>query len=400
MPNQNQDNEMPEITKRLSWRVWLAAIIVVLTAIVLYLLWSMWNSKSLDEQLAAIEAARAIPDSENAATIYNKLLQDPNATSLLDNWPQFLNQASEELTFKEPWLSKDYAKLAAWIREKQPVIDRLLEASKFAQCRFPIERPLPANHAMRKWTYLLKRAANNDIGDGRIDDAIDKWRCLLQMGNHLCQQPLFDAHMVAIAIEALALRQTTAFLVQGNADEAHLSRIEAFPLHTEDNWAAVLEEITPAEKLAEESWKGQMGFIERIRYIYVYEGYRSGKNPDIGKIRSQYHELLAISRGLHVLVALRRYKNRHGRWPESLDQIESQVPAEMFVDPFGSTLAYKLADDSFTLYSKGPNELDENGKRKDGCDDCPIWIPPTQEQAPKLQNTDPNQGETTKELIK
>jgi len=390
----------PGTTKRIPRRVWLAVIVVVLTAIVLSLLWSMWNSKSLDEQLAAIEAARAIPDSENAATIYNKLLQDPNATSLLDNWPQFLNQASEELTFKEPWLSKDYPKLAAWVKEKQPVIDGLLEASMFDKCRFPIQMPLPANHAMRKWTYLLRRVSNNDIGDGRIDDAIDKWRCLLQMGHHLRQQPLFDAHLVAIAIEAVALRQTTAFLVQGNADEAHLHKIESLPLHTEDNWASALEEITPAEELAEEKWKGQMEFIERIRYIFVYEGYRSGKNPDIGKIRKQYRELLAISRGLHVLVALRRYKNKHGRWPQSLDQIQSQVPAEMFIDPFGSALIYRLADDSFTLYSKGPNKLDENGKRKDGCDDCPIWISATQEQAPKLQNADPNQSETTKELIK
>jgi hypothetical protein len=372
MPNQNQDNEMPEITKRLSWRVWLAVIVVVLTAIVLCLLWSMWNSKSLDEQLAAIEAARAIPDSENAAVVYNKLMQTPHATTLVE----------------------------AWIKEKQPVIDALLEASKFAQCRFPIERPLPANHAMRNWASLLKLATIDDIANGRIDDAIKKWRCLLQMGHHLRQQPLFDAHLVAIAIEAAALRQTTVFLVQGDADEAHLHKIESLPLHTKDNWAAVLEEITPAEELAEENYKGQMGFIERIKYTFGYAGWKSGKNPSIAKIRSQYRELLARSRGLHVLVALRRYKNRHGRWPESLDQIQSQVPAEMFIDPFGNTLAYKLADDSFTLYSKGPNKLDENGKRWDGCDDCPIWIPAAQEQVPKLQNTDPNQGEKNKELIK
>jgi len=392
---------MPEITKRLSWRVWLPVIIVVLTAIVLCLLWSMWNSKSLDDQLAAIEAARAIPDSENAAVVYNKLMQDPNATTLLDIVPRFiLNKTSEELALIKPWQSDDYAKLAAWVKEKQPVIDRLLEASRFEKCRFPIAIPLPENHLMRKWTFLLRRVSNNDIGDGRIGDAIDKWRCLLQMGNHLRQQPLFDAHLVAIAIEAIALRQTTVFLVEGNADEAHLRRIEAFPLHTEDNWAAVLEEITPAEELAEEIWKGQMGFIERIKYVFGYDDFGRIEDRDIDSIHKQYHELLARSRGLHVLVALRRYKNRHGRWPQNLDQIQSQVPAEMFIDPFGNALIYKLADDSFTLYSKGPNKLDENGKRWDGCDDCPIWISATQEQGPKPQNTDSNQGETTKELIK
>jgi len=216
------------------------------------------------------------------------------------------------------------------------------------------------------------------------------------MGDHLRQQPLFDAHLVAIAIEATALRQTTVFLVEDNADEAHLRRIEAFPLHTEDNWAAVLEEITPAEELAEDIWKGQMGFIERIKYTFGYAGFRA-KARDIDMARRQYHELIARSRGLHVLVALRRYKNKHARWPDSLDQIKAQVPAEMFIDPFGNPLAYKLTKDTFTLYSKGPNKIDENGKRRNDCDDCPIWIPPAQKQQAIQPNADPNKSETTKE---
>ena len=49
----------------------------------------------------------------------------------------------------------------------------------------------------------------------------------------------------------------------------------------------------------------------------------------------------------------------------------------MFLDPFASTFAYKLIEDTFTLYSKGPNKIDENGNRHKGGDDCPIWIPKT-----------------------
>ena len=385
MSKKNQDNDNTKTTKRKKMRICLAAIVVVLTAIIACFLWSLRNSRSVDERLAAIEAARAIPDSENAAVVYNKLMQNPNATSLLLDWPQLTSQASEELTIKEPWLSKDYPKIALWIRGKQPVIDGLLEASQFEKCRFRIQMPQQAYRAMRSWTFLLRRVAYNDIGDGRIDDAIDKWRCLLQMGNHLRQQPLFTDHLVAIAIEAVALGPTTDLLVQGNPQEAHLRKIEALPLHTKDNWAAALEEIMPAEELAEEIYKGKMGFIERIKYVFGYAGLRS-KDLDIGKIRRQYHGLIARSRGLHVLVALRRHKNKHGRWPETLNQIRPQVPAEMFIDPFGSALAYNLTGDSFTLYSIGPNKLDENGKRRNGCDDCPIWIPKRPKK--KEENTD------------
>jgi len=385
MPKRNQDNNNPQTAKRNKKRIWLAVAIVGLTAIIACFLWSLRNSRSVDERLAAIEAARAIPESENAAVVYNKLMQDPNTTSLLFDWPQLSSQASEELTIKGPWLSKDYPQIAVWVKEKQPVIDVLLEASKFEKCRFPIQMPQQAYRAMRNWTFLLRRVAYNDIGDGRIDDAIDKWRCLLQMGNHLRQQPLFTDHLVAIAIEAVALGQATDLLVQGNPEEAHLRKIESLPLHTKDNWAAALEQIMPAEELAEEIYKGEMGFIERIKYVFGYAGLRS-KDLDIGKIRRQYRGLIARSRGLHVLVALRRYKNKHGRWPESLDQIKSQVPAEMFIDPFGSALAYKLTGEAFTLYSKGPNKLDENGKRRNGCDDCPIWLPKMPKK--KGENTD------------
>jgi len=398
MPEQKQETDNPKTTKRKKKRVWLAAIVVVTTAIILCLLWRSWSSESVDEQLAAIEAARAIPDSENAAIIYYKLLQDPNATSLLDYRPQLLDQDSDNLTSKEPWLSKNYPELAAWIKEQQPVIDRLLKASKFEKCRFPIAVDwLPTDRltAMRKWVFLLRRAANNDIGDGRIDDAIDKWQCLIQMGAHLRQQPLFVEHLVAIAIEAVALNQTVVFVVEGDANESHLQKIETFPLHTEDNWTAILEEVLPAEELAEQKMKEQLALLERIKYEFGHKLFGSMRDPSLDSIRKQYRALLAISRGIHVLVALRRYKNKHGRWPQSLDEIEPHVSAEALIDPFNDgPFVYRLTEDAFTLYSKGRNRIDENGKYRDPFDDCPIWPPRGRKPKTKAENADTNQSNT------
>ncbi|MHC4745462.1 MAG: hypothetical protein ACYS8Z_26405 [Planctomycetota bacterium] len=312
MPEKNQNNEAPKTAKRNRKRIRLGIILGVLTAIITWSIWSAWNSKSIEQRLAEIEAARAIPDSENVAILYNKLMQTPNATDLVE----------------------------AWVEEKRPVVEALIEASEYEKCRFPIQMPLPANRAMRHWAFLLKHAVNDDIPNGLIDDAIDKWRCLLQMGNHLRQQALFSELIVAMAIEAIALNQAKAVLVQGNPDEAHLSR------------------------------------IERIKFRFGYTNF-GRRTPGIDKIRRQYYELLARARGIHVLVALRRYKNNHGRWPETIDKIRAQVPEGIFLDPFGNALAYKLTEDGFTLYSKGPNKIDENGERHNGCDDCPIWVPKT-----------------------
>jgi len=394
MPEQNQENKKPENIKRTKRRVWLAAIVVAITVLIVCLLWSRWNSNSVDERLAAIEAARAIPDSQNAATIYNQLLQDPNATSLLDTRPGFLDDDSDNLTARQPWSGKNFPELAVWLKEQQHLFDRLLEASKFDKCRFPIaidpvqrSQPSQPYRAMRKWTFLLRRAANNDIGEGRIDDAIDKWRCLLQMGNHLRQQPLFLEYLVAIAIEAVALNQTVVFLVEGNADETHLRKVETLPLHTEDDWTAVLEEVLPAEELAEQKLKEKLGLLDRLKYEFSYGLFGSMKGPDLDRIREIYRRKLSTSRGIHILVALRRYRNKHGRWPESLDDIQSQVPEEMLIDPFNSdNFVYKLTDNAFKLYSKGKNNVDEDGRYRDPQDDWPIWPPRGRKPKAKEEN--------------
>jgi len=73
---------------------------------------------------------------------------------------------------------------------------------------------------------------------------------------------------------------------------------------------------------------------------------------------------------LHILIALRRYRNKAGKWPESLDQIK--LSGEVLTDPHGSgAFVYRLTDDGFTLYSKGPNGIDNGGSRASG--DQPIW---------------------------
>jgi hypothetical protein len=82
------------------------------------------------------------------------------------------------------------------------------------------------------------------------------------------------------------------------------------------------------------------------------------------------------------MVALKRYENEHGRWPESLYGIKDLVPAEILVDPInGGSFVYKLTEENFTLYSKGKNNIDEGGERsrQSGADDWLIWPPKTRE---------------------
>lgn len=393
MSEQRQQNKNPQNPKRPKKRIRLAVTIIVIATIICCVFWKigLWNLQSVDEQLAAIEATRAIPDSENAAIIYRQLLQDPNATSLLDYRPEFLDDESDNLTFRQPWSGKDFPQLGAWLKEQQPVIDRLFKASKFDKCRFPIAIAALPDHltAMRKWTFLLKRAAYNDTGEGRIDDAIDKWRCLVQMGNHLRQQPLFDDLLVGIAIEAVALDLTAVFAVEGKATEQYLDTIEsALALSpTTDSFSQDYATMMKVERLLQ---RKQSNLLTRVRSWWEQ---RSSQARALEKLRTIHLRLLRHRRGNRILIALRRCKSRTGDWPESLDKIQPLVAAEVLVDPSNNgCFVYKLTDDSFRLYSRGENDIDENGQYKGNvpgrADDWLIWPPRGRESKSKDRDAD------------
>jgi len=390
MAEQKAEKKKPKNAKRTRKWVWCAAIVIVIAVIICCLLWKagLWEFQTVDEQLAAIEAARAIPDEENAAIIYNQLLEDYDE-SLLS--PDFMDEDLDNLTSREPWLSKDYPELAEWLKDQQDTISKLLQASKKEKCRFPIiigvqptspraERLL----AMRRWAYVLVRAANNDIAEGRIDAGIQKYRCLIKMGNHQCQQPVWVDLLVGIAVEAIALHGMRSLIVQGNATEEHLMIIEAALPQTKNNWSKDSAIILEVERLYE---RKQFSFISRLR-LWWWD-----KDEEVlNRIHEIYLRRLADRRGNRILIALRRYKNKNSRWPQTLSEIQSFVPAEILIDPYNNgSFVYKLTDNNFELYSKGKNNIDEDGKYRRGLDDWPIWPGPGRSRQTKEEKVNVEQ---------
>jgi len=101
----------------------------------------------------------------------------------------------------------------------------------------------------------------------------------------------------------------------------------------------------------------------QFNYQYLVERLAGISEPAYHRIHDTYLRNTAEKRGSRLIIALRRYKNKHGHWPESLNGIESLAPAEIFVDPINdNSFVYKLTDENFTLYSKGKNTIDENGQ--------------------------------------
>jgi len=381
MSEEKAKKKNSESGQRIRKWIWLVAIAILTVAIGCFFLLKtgLLNFQTVDEQLAAIEAAHAIPDAENAAIIYYQLLENRYERAFS---PDSISSEVKNLSLSQPWLSKDYPELAEWLKDRQDIISTLLQASKMEKCRFPIitdVQQMPGQmeyrSAMRTWARLLISAVNNDIAEGRIDAGIQKYKCIIRMGNHLCQQPVLLDYLVGFAVEDLALGSIKTLILEGGVAEKHLKNIEAAIPQSKDNWTEVSSKIIEFETLFE---RKNVSLFDRVRYWRLWRQFGSMQDT-FDHIRTIY---LRQRRGNRILIALRRYKNKNGRWPQTLDGIKDLVPEDILVDPInGGSFVYKLNEENFTLYSKGKNNIDEGGIRK-------ITVDPNGLEWPKTEKDD------------
>lgn len=118
-------------------------------------------------------------------------------------------------------------------------------------------------------------------------------------------------------------------------------------------------------------------FSTKLNFCHLADYLISISESSFIRVHDIYLRVTTDNKGSRIIIALRRYKNQTSHWPESLDQIKQFVPAEILIDPYNEgPFVYKVTEDSFKLYSKGPNNIDEDGQYKDeGPDDWPIWPP-------------------------
>ncbi|UCG49620.1 MAG: hypothetical protein JSU94_07535, partial [Phycisphaerales bacterium] len=276
---------------------------------------------------------------------------------------------TEWKTRKAPWRSEDWPELALWINERSDVIVRLLEACGRQECRFPISECYdnPGKHfgragCVRKWAYLLVRAANNDIAEGRIESGLRQYFAVDQIGRHLCQQPVTVDILAGWSVQAVALWRVRGFLAEGPCEEAHLESIEASLPPIADRWSEFSPEVIEVEHL--HRIKERRNLPRRL-WWYLRFGIGIWPDTEWNRIREIYLRIVAERRATRIMIALRRYKNGTGLWPRRLKEIEDELPPETFVDPLnGGSFVYGLfAGRVFTLYSKGVNNIDEAGRR-------------------------------------
>jgi hypothetical protein len=305
----------------------------------------------LAQRIAAVNGAHALASEENAATLYDQLV------------------ASGVSAGTDPDLAPGGYAI-------------LMKASQMASCWFPLvpgkqcyDEHGKLNLPMRRWMFELCRAAQTDLAGERCDAAAEKLDCLIRMAGHLQQQPLIYDSSIGIAIETHVWSTLRKCVMQTDAPEQLLRVAEAMP---PDNLANDYKQFS-SEALEVSAIIKQTVLAEQTPQQRIEEWWQEIRSP-IKSAEENFDQiyllLLCSRRGTRTFVGLRRYHDANGRWPESLEEIKTLVPEQALIDPFTEqTFVYKTAGGTFLLYSKGPNQIDENGVHDSNADDRRIWPP-------------------------
>ncbi|HSV99428.1 MAG TPA: hypothetical protein VLI39_04600 [Sedimentisphaerales bacterium] len=316
----------------------------------------------VDAQLAAIDAAHAVPPGENAANDWIALVRDAN-TPPPD--PRVLPVKVQATTVSHSWRSADQPQVAKWMQDNQAVLTALLRIADKPRCWFSVSdvnRPGQDYSLMEiQGAILVVRAANNDLGENRPEAALEKLLAALRIAGQLSSQ----AHLAE-------------FVAGWEICDTVVERIiwVVANYHVPDSWLAKFEaQINAIEDSRSERFREYC----RVARLHIRKYGRTGPRlvqTLIGLIPGRTHtglfgteRTLVRLRGGRIVFALRRYKDAKGEWPQSLSEIQANLPREALVDPLSKrAFVYRQSHDSFVLYSVGSNGVDDGGLG----DDCRV----------------------------
>jgi hypothetical protein len=324
-----------------------------------------WRPYTFDKEFVELQNKYSVPDSENAAIVYNQILanwklKEANEPNLPDEWYTFAK--------KGPWLSKDHPEMAAYLWYHRNTIDGTLKASRFDKCSFPIDatsedfgKDVERLSAIRQWAYLLVAAGNNDLAEGNTEEAIEKFTSVIRMGQHLSHQPRSVDTLVGIAIEALGLSGINNFIIKGDAKDAYLNQSEQTVSEIKHDWNSDLPGFVDTEKLM---LLNQFG--SSLYEVNSKGKVRLSRDPS-AKIREELKKQLAEGTidDIETKAELQKAVICPGYWQKKL--MKTYTILSWFFVPASPEKLNEIVDESFeTLYlmtkadfdwSKQPNEV-------------------------------------------
>jgi hypothetical protein len=259
---------------------WLG-VVIVFTGVVVWILLpegDNWESYQYEfaKDIEEINSIYHIADEDNAALVYKSFFKD---YALNDLTPYNNHRETYFLTQQYAWASDEHPELFFWLKDKEEIISRYIEAAQKGKCFFPIEsRDITASLITSKREYLrfmksisciVLCSACNDLGEGHVEEALAKQLAALRTSEYLRAQPMDLDLLTGISIQGMTLNSIQLYTIKNEVRESYLESIEEVLGGISHNWPETWERVKRVKQLQNSNYL----------YQFLYE-----ENPQ-GKVR-------------------------------------------------------------------------------------------------------------------
>lgn len=423
------------------WGKWivLAAVLLILAPVLagaVYILRIVGTGRQIERKLAEIEARgepvkasdlmdSGIPDSENAARLYDPIIKEINRPTnnrdfdLMDEFISSQKRMSTQPTEDE---------IRTLLARHWHLIEEARSAAAMQQCRYKVNwsegymADLPHQTGLKRLALLARLQAHFAVSNGQLDEAVDMVILQIKFAESLKNDPCYISHLIRYRILKNACYDLNDILNEDSISTDSASELAALLKNIELNHSlvnAIICEraigITLIDQFREGTLTGDIGEKKRRQWqkftknpiagnilaqdelFYlnqtertidvIHLPYRLAK-PRIKPVRESEIPKLALmsvvllnspermtcsrdNAAVHIslaqiALALDQYKQKSRTYPASLQELNKKIGWQASIDPFsGKGFIYKPKGTGYVLYSVDEDFKDNGGKQPD-----------------------------------
>ncbi len=219
-----------------------------------------WRPYIFYDELVTFEKQRQISDEENAAKVYQQLIDQFDQ----DEYESFWNVHRGTHRFEKPWTREQYPEVYQWIQKNQFVIDGVKQAVKYEKCVFPLvpgildpgfEIPQNGEDLFEYWygddTYIsltrfekiIRYSVYNDIAEGRALKALEKHLLILALAEHLQQQYKMDYKIRGLILHCHAYNNINRRFIETKAAAKEIEVVQEALSNIEYDWKKEISQV-------------------------------------------------------------------------------------------------------------------------------------------------------------
>lgn len=360
-----------------------------------------------------------IPDSENAAVIYEKIFKEYSDTSLSKGGYDMVSRtvvASYKSTLEDTgfWTNQRESNPALWnevgqaLAKQKPIIDQIEVAVSKPNYRFPVTKPdtvfpdprmFKIGAKKRGITRLLYADALFNATEGNMPQALRSVDLGFKFNKYLNSEPFLISYLGRVACISITSRALQDVSQLGHINEAQARQLydtlsgmemqksyldslkgervlgisllsgyrKALPrasLYIEESgYLDMMDRSIKAARFTYRESASRNLLVDKRKLPYfAFMSRNTGIADVLNKSLLKRDECIASVTGSQIFLALLAYKDKFDAYPRNLAELRAKLGWELKKDPFsGKDFIYRRQGKGFILYSLGTNMKDDGG---------------------------------------